>query len=126
MKNLILIGTLLLVANALLWSGCATSKVTSSKYVGNWHYTFQTQDGGSMDAIMNISNDGNEFSGYLSSELGSVDLEGLKIENDKLTASFVIESYDFQIEGDFKDDTFIGVTTVEGYEIPMEAKKAKD
>jgi hypothetical protein len=50
-----------------------------------------------------------------------VDLDDLVIEDGKLTANFTIEGYKMYLEGEFNDDTYTGKTSINGYEIPMEA-----
>ena len=77
MKNLTPIFLTSLILMIFIFSGCKTSKIAGSAYIGDWHYTFPTQDGGTMNAIMHISMEEDLFKGQLSSELGSVDLDEL-------------------------------------------------
>lgn len=102
---------------------CAASKTSVDPYSGEWHYTFPTMDGGEMDAIMTINKTETGYSGYLSSEMGSVDLDDLVIEDGNLTANFDIQGYGFDMKGNFDGETFTGSTTIDGNVIPMNATR---
>ena len=115
----------ILIIISLILAGCASSKITESNYVGNWHYTFPTMDGGEMKAGMVISREGKEYKGILTSEMGSVDLQDLEIVDDKLTAYFTVEGNRFDLVGVFSEDTYTGSTSIQGYEFPMNATKEK-
>jgi len=115
----------ILIIIALILAGCASSKITESNYVGNWHYTFPTMEGGEMKAVMVISREGKEYKGVLTSEMGNVDLQDLQIIDDKLTAYFTIEGNRLDLTGVFSDDTYSGTTSIQGYEFPMNATKEK-
>ena len=104
---------------------CKSGKITEeSKYVGEWHYTFE-MEGTVYNAIMTINKIEDGYTGALSSELGSVDLDDLLIEDDKLKATYDIQGYILFLEGTFSGETFSGVSTIEGYEFPMDATRMK-
>jgi hypothetical protein len=125
MKSFYARTTVLVVVLGMMVAGCKSTKTTEeSKYVGEWHYTFE-MEGTEYAAIMTINKAENGYSGALSSEIGSVDLDNLVIEDDKLNASYDIQGYILDLEGTFSGETFSGVSTIEGYEIPMEATRKK-
>ena len=124
MRNTYLINTLLFLLLATFWTGCKSSKVTESKYNGEWPYTFE-MEGTEYAAIMTINKVENGYSGALSSEMGSVDLDNLVIEEDKLKASYDIQGYVLDLEGTFEGETFKGLSNIDGYEFPMEAIRKK-
>jgi hypothetical protein len=74
----------------IMFAGCKSSKTTASRYVGEWHYTFE-MEGTDYAAVMTINKNENGYTGTLSSELGSVDLDNLIIEDAKLKASYDIQ-----------------------------------
>ena len=113
----------ILVFLIALLAGCASSKVTEPNYSGEWHYTFPTMDGGEMAAVMTLKKEEGSYSGFLSSEMGSVDLNDLEIVENSLKANFTIQSYTIDLTGTFDGDLFHGVTAVEGMEMPMEATR---
>ena len=125
MKYFYLKSVIFLVLFGIAMAGCKTSKTTEeSKYVGEWHYTFE-MEGTEYAAIMTINKAEDGYTGALSSELGGVDLDNLVIEDNKLKASFDIQGYVLDLEGTFSGETFSGVSTIEGYEFPMEATRKK-
>ena len=126
MKSFFNLYILAAIVYSLLIIGCVASKVKVSPYIGEWHYTFPTQEGGEMDATMTITEIENGFSGYLSSEIGSVDLEGLKIEDRKLTATFEIQGYELSLDGQFDGDIYTGTTNYDGNEWPMNATRSQE
>ena len=108
---------------SLLILGCASSKTKVNPYVGEWHYTFPTMEGGEMNAVMTINEIENGYSGFLSSEMGSVDLQDLVIEDGQLTAKFDIQGYILTMKGAFEGETYTGTTNIEGNEFPMNATR---
>ncbi len=123
MKRFFNLNTLSIIAGSLIIISCAASKTSVDPYSGEWHYTFPTMDGGEMDAIMTINKTETGYSGYLSSEMGSVDLDDLVIEDGNLTANFDIQGYGFDMKGNFDGETFTGSTTIDGNVIPMNATR---
>jgi hypothetical protein len=109
---------------ALFILGCATSKVAKvSPYVGEWHYTYQNMDGTDAAAIMTITEAENVYTGVLSSQMGSVDLQDLVITDGKLTAKFDIQGYVMSMKGGFEGDTYTGSVIIDGNEFPMIATR---
>jgi hypothetical protein len=123
MRNFFNLNTLVIVAGSLIILSCAASKTSVDPYVGEWHYTFPTMDGGEMDATMTINKADAGYTGFLSSEIGSVDLEDLVIEEGNLIANFDIQGYGIDMKGTFNGDTFTGTTSIDGNDIPMNATR---
>ena len=125
MKNFFKYYVLAIIVYSIILAGCAASKVTVSPYVGNWQYTAQSQDG-ELAVIMTINETENGYSGYLSSDMGSVDLSDLVIEDSKLTASFEIGGYEIPVKGTFDGDIFDGTSTWDGNDMPMKATREQE
>ena len=125
MKNFFKYYILAVIVYSIILAGCAASKVTVSPYIGNWHYTAQTPEG-ELAVIMTINETENGYSGYLSSDMGSVDLSDLVIEDGKLTASFEIQGYEIPMKGTFDGEIYNGTTTWDGNEMPMKATRKQE
>lgn len=124
MKKFFNLYILAVIAYSCLMLSCAGSK-TSKKvdpYIGDWEYVAQTEQG-SLDVTMTIEKAEEGYTGSLNADIGSVDLEDLKIEDGKLTATYYIESYEFPMKGTFEGDKFIGSSSWEGTEMPIDATK---
>ena len=120
MRIFLLKSIVVCLAICTLFTMCKTSKSTASKYVGEWHYTFE-MEGTEYAAYMTINSVEDGYTGSLTSDMGSVDLDDLVIEEDKLTASFDIQGYVMDLKGTFDGEAFHGSTSIDGYEFPMEA-----
>lgn len=123
MNNILTRSILLIAVMGLVWAGCkTTSKVTEPNYVGDWLYTFE-MEGSTVDAVMTINKADEGYTGALSSDMGSVDLEDLKIVDGKLTATFDIQGYVMDLSGTFNGNVYSGVVGADGNEFPMEATR---
>jgi len=120
MRNFLLRSTVLLIVIVALITACKTSQSTASKYVGEWHYTFE-MEGTEYAAYMTINKADDGYTGSLTSDIGSVNLDDLVIEEDKLTANFDIQGYVLDLKGTFDGEAFHGSTSIDGNEFPMEA-----
>ena len=123
MKKLFNLNTLAIILGSFLIISCAASKTSVDPYIGEWLYTFPTMDGGEMKAVMTITANEGEYSGFLSSDMGSVDLEDLVINDGKLIAKFDIQGYGITMAGTFEGDTYNGTTNFDGNEFPMIATR---
>lgn len=107
----------------LFLAGCAASKVKVNPYVGQWEYVFPMEDGSTLDVTMTINETEQGYTGNLSSNMGAVDLNDLVIEDGKLTSSFEIQGYSVDFNGTFDGATYSGTTSIDGYDVPIEATK---
>jgi len=125
MKKFFNLYILVAIAYSCFMFSCAGSKKTKvDPYIGEWEYTAQTPDG-DLDVVMTISKTETGYSGFLSSDMGSVDMDDLKIEDGNLTASFEIQGYELPMKGTFSGDTYTGTTSWDGNDMPMNATKKK-
>ena len=123
MKKLFNLNTLAIIIGSFLIISCAASKKSVDPYIGEWHYTFPSMDGGEMKAVMTINAIEGGYSGFLSSDMGTVDLQDLVIEDGNLTAKFDIQGMTINLKGTFEGDKYNGTTDVDGNEFPMNATK---
>ena len=120
MKDFLKRNTILLIVLSTFVFSCKSSKTTESKYVGEWHYTFE-MEGTEYAAYMTINKADDGYTGSLTSDIGSVNLDDLVIKEDKLTANFDIQGYVLDLKGTFDGEAFHGSTSIDGNEFPMEA-----
>ena len=124
MKNSMKTNLLSMVILSILFFGCAsTKKVAVSPYIGEWDYTFPTQEGGVMDVTMTINEAEGIYSGFLNSNIGSVNLDDLVIQDGNLSATFNVQGYVLSMKGNFNGDSFVGTTSIDGTDIPMNATR---
>lgn len=125
MKKFFNLYTLAAIAISFIMFNCAgskTSKVKVDPYIGDWEYVAETPQG-SLDVTMTIEKAEEGYTGSLNADMGSVDLEDLKIEDGKMTATYYIESYEMPIKGTFEGGKFSGSTSWDGNEMPINATK---
>jgi len=126
MKRNTSVSFIFLLAVMIFATACKSSKTTASKYIGNWHYTFE-MEGTEYAAYMTINAaDNGGYTGSLTSDLGSVALDDLVIEDDNLTATFDIQGYILGLKGTFEGEAFHGATMIQGNEFPMEAVRKQE
>ena len=109
--------------SVLFLAGCAASKVKVNPYVGQWEYVFPMEDGSKLDVTMTINETEQGYTGNLSSYMGAVDLDDLVIEDGKLTSNFDLQGYTVDFHGTFEGTTYKGITSIDGYDVPIEATK---
>jgi len=114
---------LIIVVAIFILGGCAGTKTSKvDPYAGDWEYVAETPQG-NWDVIMTITKAESGYTGMLSSDMGSVDLQDLEIEDGKLTAKFYLESYELFMNGTFAGNKFVGASTIDGMEMPIDATK---
>ena len=75
---------------------------------------------------MEINQVGKAFTGKLNSEMGSVDLNDVVINNGNLSANFEMMGNSINISGDFQGEVFNGKVEAGGYQIPFKATRIKE
>ncbi len=125
MKKLLNSSLLLIIIAMFFMAGCATTKSTTAKYVGNWDYVVKGLPDGDITGIMNIDYQEEAFKGDIKSDDGSVSIkvEDMKIEEEKLSGYFYFQGMKININGTFEDNNFIGRISVDYNEFPMTAVK---
>lgn len=114
-----------LILGIFLVSGCASTKKLVDSYVGKWNYDLETPQG-TFSGNMQITHDGNEFHGSLNSDMGSVDLSDLKIEDGKLTANFDMQGNTIDVTGNFEGEVFNGNFSAGGFDMPFKASRSQE
>lgn len=138
---------IVMIAVSLL-AGCAASKKTASANttepvvmdkpaekeesnmsaahpsVGEWEYLIQGLPDGDTKGTLSIKNEDGKYVGTVQSELGSITLKNLVIDNKELkNASFEAQGYSIGMSGTFEGDNFKGKISAAGYDFPMTATR---
>jgi hypothetical protein len=125
MKNMLRFSLCILLAAGWIWTGCAATKTTASRYVGNWDYIVKNLPDGDINGIITISQDGDAFKGDIKSDDGSIsiNMEDLKIEDNKLSSYFYFQGMKIDMSGEFSGNDFTGSIMVDYNEFPITAQK---
>lgn len=99
----------------LIGTACKGTKTAVWSPVGNWDYAVSNTPAGDVTGIMVIAKDGDDYSGELRTEEGSLELEDVKVVDNKLTANFSYQGYSLNLEGTFTGDMMDGEVSM-GYD----------
>ena len=113
----------LLIALVFL-AGCAASNVAKNGPSGAWEYTVKNTPNGDVSGTMNIMQEGDGYTGNLTTSSGSIDLNNLTIEEGKMSSSFNYQGTPLELTGDFSEDSFTGNVGAGGQSFPVEATRA--
>ena len=116
--------TYVILFTLLFIVGCAASKVARNGPVGAWEYTVKNTPSGSLSGTMNIMQEGEAYSGNLTTSSGTIDLNNVSIEDDKLSSTFNYQGTPLELTGSFSEDTFTGSVDGGGQTFPVEATRA--
>jgi hypothetical protein len=125
MKNIFRLNILFILVALLFWYGCAATKTTASKYVGNWDFVVRNLPDGDVNGMMTISQEGDAYTGNIKSDDGSISIsmEDLKIEDDQLTSTFYFQGMKIDMAGEFDGGNLAGSISVDYNQFPMTAQK---
>jgi len=109
----------------IIIGGCASSRKAANISVGTWDYAVVLSPEQVLRGWLVIARDGENYTGTINSEEGSLPLEGLAIENGKMKCTFFYEDMDIVLTGVFDRDTFSGTVKADYDEFPITAEKRK-
>ncbi|MEM6344155.1 MAG: hypothetical protein AAF927_09760 [Bacteroidota bacterium] len=109
-RLLLMCFTLLLVGTA-----CKGSKTVAWSAVGNWDFTVTGTPAGEVAGVMVITQSGDDYKGELRTEEGTLELEDVKLVDNKLTANLSYQGYSLNLEGMFNGDMMDGEVSM-GYD----------
>lgn len=93
----------------LFWlASCASSRNMAFDPAGSWDYIVSDTPNGDVEGTLVISKSGDDYSGEIRSQAGSVSLDGMQIEGKNLNAVFVFQGTELSLSGTFEQDTFNG------------------
>jgi hypothetical protein len=98
----------------------------SQASLGEWEYVIKDLPDGDTKGILHIQQEGGKYVGTIQSDMGSIPLKDLVIENEKLkSASFQAQGYNVGLSGTFSGDAFTGKISAAGYDFPVTAVRKK-
>ena len=118
--------TTFLIIFAVLLVGCATSKMAKNSPNGDWDYTVMNTPDGDVTGTMTIQQNGEGYTGTLTSPAGTTELNNVTVEDQQLSSSFYYQGTPLQLSGSFSGDTFTGSVDADGQSFPMEAIRASN
>jgi predicted small secreted protein len=122
MKKTHIISSLLVL---FLISSCGSSKsIKVDPYIGAWSLLIEDTPQGDVSSIMKILKleDGN-YSGTISSDMGTFKLNDLSIVENKLSGTFIVQDMDFNLTGNFEEMIFKGFVSGMGTDFKADGKK---
>ena len=122
MKKIHIISSLLVL---FLITSCGSSKnIKVDPYIGAWSLLIEDTPQGDVSATMNLlkSEEGN-YSGTISSDMGTFKLNNLSIAENKLSGTFVVQDMDFNLTGNFEEILFKGFVSGMGADFKSNGKK---
>lgn len=125
MKKNILRNFALMLAVALAFSSCASTKVAKdphAPYLGNWDYQVLELPV-DIDGTFVISKEEGDLNAKMVNPMGEIVLEEITIEEGILKSEFEVEGNFIELEGTFEGDTYSGFLFVQGGEFVMKMKK---
>ena len=115
----------LLLAVALAFSSCASTKVAKdphAAYLGDWDYVVDELPV-DIDGTFVISKEEGVLKAEMVNPMGEIVIEDITIEEGVLKAEFDVEGNFIELEGTFEGNTYNGGLFVQGGEFPMTMKK---
>lgn len=125
MKNNILRNFALMLAIALAFSSCASTKVAKdphAQYLGEWDYQVLELPV-DIDGTFGISKEEGILKATMVNPMGEIVIEEITIEESVLKAEIDVEGNFIELEGTFEGDTYSGFLFVQGGEFVMKMTK---
>ena len=125
MKNNILRNFALVLAVALAFSSCASTKVAKdphAQYLGEWDYQVLELPV-DIDGTFVISKEEGVLKVAMVNPMGDILIEGVTIEENVLKADFEVEGNFIELEGTFEGNAYSGFLFVQGGEFVMKMTK---
>ena len=125
MKNNIFRNFALMLAVALAFSSCASTKVAKdphAQYLGEWDYQVLELPV-DIDGTFVISKEEGVLKVAMLNPMGDILIEGVTIEENVLKADFEVEGNFIELEGTFEGNAYSGFLFVQGGEFVMKMTK---
>lgn len=73
---------------------------------------------------MVIAKEGDSYTGKLHTDEGTINLQNIKVEDNKLNCTFSVQGYELEMSGTFEGDNFNGEVGVDYKTFKMTASRA--
>ena len=111
------------VITAIIAFGCASSKKAVDISIGTWDHVVKDTPYGDVEGYMIIAKEGENYTGSLNSDQGSIPIENLTIEDGNLKGTFYVEGMELSMSGTFEGTSYDGKVTVDYNDFTMTATK---
>ena len=110
---------------AVLISLCLSSFIwfSNADPIGTWEYFAHTEEG--HKGTFTIQKEGDQLNGTLTSKDQEITLNKVSLDGDVLSFELVAEGYFCQVKGKIAGDNYDATLTVDGTDMPLEAKRVK-
>ena len=125
MKNNMLRNFALMLAIALAFSSCASTKVAKdphAQYLGEWDYVVEDLPV-DIDGTFVLSKVEGVLKAKMVNPMGELEIEDITIEEGVLKSEFDVEGNFIELEGTFTENAYDGFLFVQGGEFPMKMTK---
>ncbi len=123
--NLVLI-TLIFIATSC-GSTKKAAKVKVDPVLGDWVIVIADTPQGDMESTLTMSkNTDGVYTGVIASDIGSMNLENVKVVASALTSTFEYQGMEFEFNGNFTENEFKGETVGMGSSFPTTGTKAAE
>ncbi len=115
----------LMLAVALAFSSCASTKVAKdphAQYLGEWDYQVLELPV-DIDGTFIISKEEGVLKAIMANPMGEMPLEEITIVDNVLKSEFEVEGNFIELEGTFSENTYAGFLFVQGGEFEMKMTK---
>ncbi len=99
----------------LVGTACKGTKTAAWSAAGNWDFTVSDTPAGDVTGVMVITKSGDDYTGEFRTEEGTLELEDVKVVDNKLTANLSYQGYSLNLEGMFNGDMMDGEVSM-GYD----------
>jgi len=106
-------------------ASCGSSKMAKvDLFIGSWSLLIEDTPQGDVSATLNIlKSETGDYSGTISSDMGTFKLSDLSIAENKISGAFVVQDMDFDLTGNFEEITFKGFVSGMGADFKTNGKK---
>lgn len=118
---------LVLLVLTFIVASCSSTKKAAVKVdpiLGDWAIVIAETPQGDMESTLSMSkNTEGVYTGVIASDMGSMDLENVKVVASALTSTFEYEGMEFEFNGNFTETEFKGETVGMGSSFPTTGAK---
>jgi len=123
MKNA---GIILMTLILFIITGCGPGRIAVKldPYIGDWNMLIEDTPQGDVSSMLVIlKSDDGYYTGSLNSDMGTFELNNLKIIDNKLSAIFYVQDMDFDLIGNFENNSFNGYVSGMGVDFKANGTK---
>ncbi|MCB0657454.1 MAG: hypothetical protein KDC57_15015 [Saprospiraceae bacterium] len=102
-----------------LMAACSSSKMATAPKMfdpsGTWSYTVSNTPMGTITGTLDLTKQGDQWSGKMSSSLGTMPIESIEITDRNILARFTYDGSPMRLEGNFDADAMLKGSIVSDY-----------